>query len=68
MRKPLKSNENVMERRCFSGQYLFVDEAAGIPVAEALRLMRSARRVVMATTLDGYDARFSSQKFVSPTS
>ncbi|CAE7857830.1 tmcA, partial [Symbiodinium microadriaticum] len=38
-----------------SCQYLFVDEAAGIPVAEAKRLLMRTRRVVMATTLDGYE-------------
>ncbi|CAE7484925.1 tmcA [Symbiodinium natans] len=38
-----------------SCQYLFVDEAAGIPVAEARRLLMRTRRVVMATTLDGYE-------------
>jgi len=36
-------------------QYLFVDEAAGIPVFEASTLLRRAKRVIMATTLDGYE-------------
>ena len=34
-------------------RYLFVDEAAGIPVFEASTLLRRAKRVIMATTLDG---------------
>ena len=38
-----------------SCQYLFVDEAAGIPAAEAKRLLTRTKRVVMATTLDGYE-------------
>eukprot|EP00435_Cladocopium_sp_Y103_P031764 s1326_g8.t1 len=36
-------------------QYLFVDEAAGIPVAEATQLLLTAKRVILATTLDGYE-------------
>ena len=30
-----------------------MDEAAGIPVFEASTLLRRAKRVIMATTLDG---------------
>eukprot|EP00913_Durusdinium_trenchii_P029857 g27977.t1 len=51
VRELLQDREHL--KRC---QYLFVDEAAGLPVAEASQLLRKARRVVMATTLDGYDA------------
>ncbi|CAE8731381.1 unnamed protein product [Polarella glacialis] len=38
-----------------ASQYLFIDEAAGLPVAEAIELLSRSRRVVMSTTLDGYE-------------
>jgi hypothetical protein len=39
-------------------RYLFVDEAAGLPVAEATQLLRTGKRVILATTLDGGWAKF----------
>ena len=35
-----------------------MDEAAGLPVAEATQLLRTGKRVILATTLDGGWAKF----------
>jgi len=41
--------------RLRNAQFLFVDEAAGLPVDVVVELLWRARRVVMSTTLDGYE-------------
>ena len=63
----------LLESPCFfrspkgstGARYLFVDEAAGLPVAEATQLLRTGKRVILATTLDGGWAKF--RKTTGPT-